>query len=90
MTGIQQIRRASILSHLTFLGFKVEHKSQPELYRIIFASIWWAVIALTSVGYGDVYPVTVAGRMHTLAMVPTALLASALSRVTTDGKSDET
>ena len=72
-----------------FLIYEVEHEAQPELYRNIFDAIWWAVISLTSVGYGDVYPVTAAGRMLTIAMVltgmgivavPTALLASALSR----------
>ena len=72
-----------------FLIYEVEHEAQPENYRNIFDAVWWAVISLTSVGYGDVYPVTAAGRMLTLAMVltgmgivavPTALLASALSR----------
>ena len=72
-----------------FLIFEVEHEAQPELYGNIFDAIWWAVISLTSVGYGDVYPVTPAGRLLTIAMVltgmgivavPTALLASALGR----------
>ena len=73
-----------------FMIYEVEHEAQPEKYRNIFDSIWWAVISLTSVGFGDLYPVTTAGRLLTLAMVltgmgivavPTALLASALSRV---------
>ncbi len=73
-----------------FLIYEVEHEAQPDVYRNIFDAIWWAVISLTSVGYGDVYPLTVYGRLLTLAMVltgmgivavPTALLASALSRV---------
>ena len=72
-----------------FMIYEFEHEAQPEVYGNIFDSIWWAVISLTSVGYGDVFPVTAAGRMLTLAMVltgmgivavPTALLASALSR----------
>lgn len=72
-----------------FLIYEVEHEAQPEVYSNIFDSVWWAVISLTSVGYGDVYPVTTAGRILTLGMVltgmgivavPTALLASALSR----------
>lgn len=76
-----------------FLIYEVEHEVQPQAYRNIFDSFWWAVISLTSVGYGDVYPVTSIGRMLTLAMlltgmgivaVPTALLASALSRVRSD------
>ena len=81
-----------------FLIYEFEHEAQPELYRNIFDAIYWAVISLTSVGYGDVYPVTNAGRMLTVAMVltgmgivavPTALLASALSRVHSDGSVGE-
>ena len=73
-----------------FLIYEFEHEAQPDVYSNIFDSIWWAVISLTSVGYGDVYPVTAAGRLLTLAMVltgmgivavPTALFASALSKV---------
>ncbi len=73
-----------------FLIYEVEHELQPDKYGNIFDSVWWAVISLTTVGYGDVYPITIAGRMLTLAMVltgmgivavPTALLTSALSRV---------
>ena len=80
-----------------FVIYEVEHEAQPDVYRNIFDSVWWAVISLTSVGYGDVYPVTIAGRMLTLAMVltgmgivavPTALLASALSRVTSSEAED--
>ncbi len=73
-----------------FVIYEVEHEVQPDAYSNIFDAIWWAVISLTSVGYGDVYPLTTSGRLLTLAMVltgmgivavPTALLASALSKV---------
>lgn len=74
-----------------FMIYEVEHEAQPEVYRNILDSIWWSVVSL--VGYGDVYPVTAAGRILTMAMlltgtgiiaVPTALLASALSQVHND------
>ena len=84
-TGVASI----FIISFAFAIYEVEHAAQPELYRNLFDAIWWAVISLTSVGYGDVYPITTAGRIFTLAMVltgmgivavPTALLASALSK----------
>ena len=66
-----------------------EHQVQPDLFKSIFHSMWWAVTTLTTVGYGDMYPVTVGGKLFTtlivfigmgMVAVPTGLFASALSK----------
>ncbi len=44
------------------LMYYAEHEAQPDSFQNIPATIWWAVITLTTVGYGDVYPITVAGK----------------------------
>ena len=57
--------------------------------------MWWAVATLTTVGYGDIYPITVGGKIFTtfivfigmgLVAVPTGLLASALSKTIGEDK----
>lgn len=45
------------------LMYYVEGEAQPEEFSSIPATIWWSVVTLTTVGYGDVYPVTVAGKL---------------------------
>jgi voltage-gated potassium channel len=78
-----------ILLYLSAVGiYYFEHEAQPENFQSIFHSLWWAVATLTTVGYGDIYPITLGGRIFTFVIlmiglgivaVPAGLLASALS-----------
>lgn len=70
--------------------YHFEHKAQPEVYRSLFDALWWAVVTLTTVGYGDTYPITMAGRLFTFFMlmiglgliaVPTGIVTSSLSTI---------
>lgn len=66
-----------------------ENEAQPEVFSSIFASAWWAIVTLTTVGYGDIVPITVGGKMFTAVIVmigvgvvtiPAGLVATALSK----------
>lgn len=82
---------AGILLYLSAVGiYYFEHEAQPEQFKSVFHSLWWAVTTLTTVGYGDMYPITAGGRLFTffvlmiglgIVAVPTGLVASALSQV---------
>lgn len=43
--------------------YSLEHDAQPDVFRNAFSGIWWSVSALLTVGYGDIYPVTLAGQV---------------------------
>lgn len=73
--------------------YQFEHEAQPEAFSSIPESLWWAIVTLTTVGYGDVYPVTPMGRLFTgLVMIVglgvvaglTGVIASALTHVRED------
>lgn len=42
--------------------YSVEHEAQPENFRNALSGIWWSVSTLLTVGYGDIYPVTMLGK----------------------------
>lgn len=81
---------ALIVLYLAAAGiYHFENEAQPEAFASVFHSLWWAVTTLTTVGYGDIYPVTVGGRVFTFLVllvglgvvsVPAGLIASALSK----------
>ena len=43
--------------------YSVEHNAQPEAFKNAFSGIWWSVSTVFTVGYGDIYPITVLGRV---------------------------
>ncbi|PNW27766.1 ion transporter [Formosa algae] len=66
-----------------------ENDAQPEVFASIFHSAWWAVVTLTTVGYGDVYPITTGGKIFTFCIliigvgivtIPAGLVATSLSK----------
>ena len=79
-----------MLMYLSAVGiYYFEHQAQPEAFKSVIHSLWWSVTTLTTVGYGDVYPITAGGKIFTFIMlmiglgivaIPAGLLASALSK----------
>ncbi len=70
------------------LGYLFEHPAQPDKFENIPQSIYWAVVTLASVGYGDISPITPMGRSLTVVLsllgigifaIPAGLLASAFT-----------
>ena len=47
---------------ISVIMYDIEYTAQPEVFENAFSGLWWAVSTLTTVGYGDIYPVTVAGK----------------------------
>lgn len=85
---IFSIVAVAVLYICALIIYYFEHQAQPEAFASVFDALWWAAITLTTVGYGDIYPVTPLGRVFTVLMlfialgiiaVPTGLVASALT-----------
>lgn len=43
--------------------YSLEHEAQPDVFKNAFSGIWWAASTLLTVGYGDIYPITFAGKL---------------------------
>ena len=108
ITDAVKSRQYELLMSLTIAGilllisstllFLIEGSAQPEQFGSIPRAMWWSVATLTTVGYGDVYPVTPLGRILAgltaitgigLIAMPTGILAAAFSDAIQTQRKDE-
>ena len=82
----------------SLLIFYAEHEAQPEQFANAFSGLWWATATLTTVGYGDIYPITPLGRVLGgiiallgigMAAVPTGILSAGFVEVLEKKKQKE-
>jgi voltage-gated potassium channel len=86
--GVAASAVALLLLIASSLMYLAEHDDQPAVFSSIPATMWWSVVTLTTVGYGDVYPVTPLGKVLAsliallsigLFALPAGILASGFS-----------
>ena len=72
----------------SLMMYSAEHDAQPNTFRNAFSGLWWAVSTLTTVGYGDIYPITVFGKILGAVIafsgiaalaIPTGIITSGLT-----------
>ncbi len=101
LTSFSMIVSITILLSATGIYY-AEHDAQPKVFSSISSCLWWSVVTLTTVGYGDAYPITATGKVFAsivmllgigIVAVPIALLSSAftvaLSKGDLNGKETE-
>lgn len=75
--------------------YNIENTAQPDSFSNAFDALWWAVATLTTVGYGDIYPITIMGKILSsiiavlgigLVAVPTGIISSGFIEVIDEQK----
>lgn len=75
--------------------YEIEHEAQPENFPNIFGAFWWAATTLTTIGYGDVVPVSDAGKALAsitaifgiaLVAIPTGIISAGFLQVINEEK----
>lgn len=88
----------AILLIASILLYAVEGREQPAAFGSVPRAMWWAVATLTTVGYGDVYPVTPIGRLLAsivaflgigVIAIPAGIVAAAFTSALTQRKSEK-
>ena len=78
--------------------YSVENEAQPEVFQNAFSGIWWSVSTLLTVGYGDIYPITAAGKILAIIIsflgvgmvaIPTGIISAGFVEQYTIAKTKE-
>mgnify|MGYP001269008397 FL=1 len=89
---------AVILVMASSLMYMAENEQQPEAFSSIPATMWWGIMTLTTVGYGDVYPITTLGKLTAaviavvgigLFALPAGILGSAFVELREQQKAEQ-
>ena len=82
---------AAVILYISAIGiYFFEHEAQPEKFKSVPHSLWWALVTLTTLGYGDMYPQTVGGKIFASIVVlvglgfvamPASIMTSAFNEV---------
>lgn len=101
LTHVFKLKGAQLLASLfivlifvlvsAVLIYDFEHAAQPEMFNNILSGLWWSISAITTVGYGDMYPITPMGKIYGsfmsiagvfLIAVPVGILTSGFFEIT--------
>ncbi|WP_026835421.1 ion transporter [Eubacterium xylanophilum] len=78
--------------------YSIEHEAQPENFKNAFSGLWWSVSTMLTVGYGDIYPVTIAGKFMAIVIsflgvgmvaIPTGIISAGFVEQYTKSKNSE-
>ena len=87
-----------VMLYSAIIMYTVENPVQPEQFPNVIASLWWAICTLTTVGYGDVYPITDVGRFFAsvislvgvgIIAIPTGIIAAGFNQMIRKEKEEE-
>src|SRR5699024_10179564 len=95
ITDVLKSKRQQLLSSIfiilvlmtaaSLVMYNLEHDAQPDVFTDAFSAFWWASSSLLTVGYGDIYPVTLAGKFFGMVItflgvgmvaIPTGILSA--------------
>ena len=89
----------AIILYLSSVGiYFFDNAAQPDVVASVFHSLWWAMVTLTTVGYGDAVPPTAGGRILTgfvlilgmgIVALPAGIFTAALSRARSEQENGE-
>ena len=89
---------AIVMVFSAILLYTTENAAQPDAFPNVVAALWWAVCTFTTVGYGDVYPITVAGKIFAslisivgigIVAIPTGIISAGFVDATNKSKEEE-
>ena len=90
---------AFVMLFSSIVMYTVENPVQPEQFPNVIASLWWAICTLTTVGYGDVYPITVPGKIFAsiisligigIIAIPTGIISAGFTNAIQKRKKENT